>query len=45
MDEPADTRRMCIEIGLESTRNPRVGEIFREVDRFVVESFEKLFQR
>ena len=36
---------MCIEIGLESTRNPRVGEIFRSVDRFVHESFLTLFQR
>ena len=36
---------MCIEIGLESTRNPRVGEIFQRFDRFVIESFEKLFQQ
>src|SRR6185503_6904638 len=38
-------RRMCIEIGLESTRNERVGAIFREVDDFVAAGFEKLFQR
>jgi TetR/AcrR family transcriptional repressor of uid operon len=43
--EPAYKRRMCIEIGLESTRNARVGEIFQEVDGFVNSSFEKLFQR
>jgi AcrR family transcriptional regulator len=43
--EPAYRRQMCIEIGLESTRNPRVGEIFREVDAFIASSFEKLFQR
>jgi TetR/AcrR family transcriptional regulator, repressor for uid operon len=43
--EPAYRRQMCIEIGLESTRNPRVGEIFREVDAFVAASFERLFQR
>jgi len=43
--EPAYRRRMCIEIGLESTRNPRVGEIFQEVDGFIISSFEKLFQR
>jgi len=43
--EPAYKRQMCIEIGLESTRNPRVGEIFRDVDVFVASSFEKLFQR
>ena len=45
LEEPADSHRMCIEIGLESTRNARVGEIFRRVDRYIAESFEKLFQR
>lgn len=45
VEEPAHKRLMCIEIGLESTRNPRVGEIFRSVDRFVHESFLTLFQR
>lgn len=42
-EEPAHKRTMCIEIGLESIRNPRVGEIYRSVDRFVEGSFEKLF--
>lgn len=36
---------LCIEIGLESLRNPVVGEIFRRFDREVMESFQKLFQR
>jgi TetR/AcrR family transcriptional regulator, repressor for uid operon len=45
VEEPAYRRRMCIEIGLESTRNPRVGEIFQEVDRFVTSGFETLFAR
>jgi hypothetical protein len=36
---------MCIEIGLESTRNPHVGEIFRGVDTFIASSFGQLFQR
>jgi AcrR family transcriptional regulator len=44
-EEPAHRRTMCLEIGLESTRNPKVGEIYRSVDRYVNESFEKLFQR
>jgi TetR/AcrR family transcriptional repressor of uid operon len=44
-EEPAHKRTMCLEIGLESTRNPKVGEIYRSVDRYVSESFEKLFQR
>jgi len=45
VQEPAHKRIMCIEIGLESTRNARVGEIQRSVDTFVVESFRSLFQR
>jgi TetR/AcrR family transcriptional regulator, repressor for uid operon len=44
-DEPAHKRIMCLEIGLESIRNPRVGEIYRSVDRFIQESFEKLFAK
>jgi AcrR family transcriptional regulator len=44
-EEPAYKRLMCIEIGLESTRNPRVGEIYRSVDAFVTQSFCALFQR
>ena len=45
VEEPAHKRLMCVEIGLESTRNARVGEIFRSVDTFVLQSFETLFQR
>jgi TetR/AcrR family transcriptional regulator, repressor for uid operon len=45
IDEPAYKRRMCIEIGLESTRNERVGAIFRDVDDFIAKGFESLFQR
>ena len=44
-EEPAYKKLMCIEIGLESTRNPRVGEIQRSVDTFIVQSFHALFQR
>lgn len=43
--EPAHKRTMCVEIALESTRNPKVGEIYRAVDRYVEECFEKLFTR
>jgi AcrR family transcriptional regulator len=43
--EPAHTHRTCIDIGLEATRNPRIGEIHRKFDRYIVESFEKLFQK
>ncbi len=45
VEEPAHKRLMCIEIGMESTRNRRVGEIFRSVDDFVHDSFQDLFQR
>lgn len=45
VEEPAHKRLMCIEIGVESTRNPKVGQIFRAVDQFVLQSFERLFQR
>jgi len=44
-EEPAHKRTLGLEIGLESIRNPRVGEIYRSVDRFVEESFEKLFAK
>jgi AcrR family transcriptional regulator len=43
--EPAEKRRMCIEIGLEATRNAAVGEIFRGVDTLVRNSFVALFER
>ena len=45
VDEPPHRRRMCIEIGLEATRDPRIGQIFREVDEYVTASFAKLFQK
>jgi AcrR family transcriptional regulator len=44
-EEPAHKRTMCIEIALESTRNPKVGEIYRAVDRYVEDCFAKLFAR
>lgn len=45
VDEPAHKRLMCVEIGMESTRNARVGTMFRSVDDFVRDSFQELFQR
>ena len=45
IEEPQHKRLMCVEIGLESTRNQAVGEIFRSVDDFVRDSFEQLFER
>ncbi len=45
VEEPRHKRLLCIEIGCESTRNEAVGEMFRSVDRFCLESFEALFTR
>jgi AcrR family transcriptional regulator len=45
LEENGKDHRMSIDIGLEATRNPRVGEIFRRFDRYIVDSFEALFRR
>jgi AcrR family transcriptional regulator len=45
VDEAADKQRFVVEMGVESTRNPRIAEIFLGVDRYCSESFEALFQR
>ncbi len=45
VDDPADKQRFVVEMGVESTRNPRIGEIFLSVDQFCNQSFETLFQR
>jgi TetR/AcrR family transcriptional regulator, repressor for uid operon len=45
LEESADMHRMCIDIGLESTRNARIGEIHQRFDGFILESFEKLFEK
>ncbi len=43
IEEPQHKRVLCIEIAAESTRNPAVGEIFRSVDHYVIDSFERIF--
>lgn len=45
VEEPHHKRVLCMEIAVESTRNEAVGEIFRSVDNFVLDSFEALFAR
>ena len=45
LEDAAKDHLMSIDIGLESTRNPRVGEIFRRFDRYLVDSFETLFHK
>lgn len=37
--------RIGVEIGLEATRNPRIGEIFKRFDDEVKDNFERLFRR
>ena len=45
LEDAAKDHRMSIDIGLESTRNPRVGEIYRRFDRYIVDSFATLFAK
>jgi AcrR family transcriptional regulator len=45
IEEPQYKRVLCVEIGVEATRNPVVGEIFRSVDSFCKESFAGLLER
>lgn len=45
VDDDPRRRMICIETGLESTRNATVGDIFHSVDDFVGSSFQSLFQR
>ncbi len=45
VDEPPEKQRFVVEMGVESTRNPRIAEIFMSVDKFCCDSFESLFQR
>jgi AcrR family transcriptional regulator len=44
-EEPAHKYTIGVEIALESTRNPKIGAMYRSVDRYVLDSFERLFQR
>lgn len=45
VEQPAHKQLMCVEIGVEATRNAQVGEIYRSVDQYVSGSFEVLFER
>lgn len=44
-EQPRHKRILTIDIGCESTRNAAVGEIYRSVDSFCKQSFERLFER
>ena len=43
--DPVNKQRLVVEMGVESTRNPRVAEIFLGTDNFCRDSFRALFQR
>ena len=45
VEEPAEKQRFVVEMGVESTRNPRIAEIFMSVDKYCCDSFQTLFQR
>jgi TetR/AcrR family transcriptional regulator, repressor for uid operon len=45
VEEPAHKRLFVAEMAVESTRNPRIAEIYNSVDAFCLESFERLFAR
>jgi len=45
INESGEKQRFAIEMGIESTRNPRIAEIFMSVDKFCNDSFDALFRR
>lgn len=45
IEDPPHRRRLCVEIGIEATRNERVGAIYCGMDDYVTQSFTELFAR
>jgi TetR/AcrR family transcriptional repressor of uid operon len=45
LEDPLHRRLLCIEVGIEATRNPKVGEIHKAVDVFIRNSFRELFTK
>jgi len=45
LEDPLHRRLLCIEVGIEATRNPKVGEIQKSVESFVRNSFRDLFAK
>ncbi len=43
--ESPEKQRFVVEMGVQSTRNPRIAEIFMGVDKYCSGAFEALFQR
>jgi TetR/AcrR family transcriptional regulator, repressor for uid operon len=44
-EEPRHKTVLFVELGAEASRNPAIGRIFQSVDRFVLDSLTKLFER
>jgi AcrR family transcriptional regulator len=42
LEEPLDKVRMQVEVNAEAVRNPAVGRVVGEIDRFILESFTQL---
>jgi TetR/AcrR family transcriptional regulator, repressor for uid operon len=45
VEDPPHRRILCVEIGLEATRNDKVGEIQRNVEGFIHDCFHNLFTK
>jgi TetR/AcrR family transcriptional regulator, repressor for uid operon len=42
---PREKQKMCVEIGIEATRNPEIARLHCEVETLVLTSFKSLFHR
>ncbi len=45
LEDPLHRRLLCIEVGIEATRNPKVGEFQKSVESFIRSSFHDLFTK
>jgi AcrR family transcriptional regulator len=45
IEDPPDRRILCIEVGLEATRNPKIGEMQQNIETFIRASFRSLFSQ
>ncbi len=45
VDDPPHRKVLCVEIGLEATRNPKIGELQRNVDDYIHGCFRDLFTK
>jgi AcrR family transcriptional regulator len=45
LEDPLHRRLLCVEVGIEATRNPKVGEIQKSVEGFIRGSFHDLFTK